>query len=353
MKRTGSMRSRVGPAVTTTLRPCSAPDGRLRAARARPRRSRAARACVPGRSRRRPGRPRRARECRMPRWRSVATFACVAALAHISRFIAGTTVIGASVARHSVVSRSSARPCARRAMKSAEAGAITICAGPARQFDVAHRRFGRRIPEVGAHRTARQRLERQRRDELLRAGRHDDLHVDVALLESAREFGAFIGGDAARDAEQDALVSMDAGADMAADYGGVPRPPQRDCPQFGTEVSGHNAAAPDQRHAGGCYTSGRSGRNRSNAGPARACRIGVRAATARLAIPFVNKELLPEIARRAVRVHVIAQRRAALLDGLAEHGRGSPSTMRSHSTRRIRPAARRGRMPARNSASLA
>ena len=61
-----------------------------------------------------------------PRARSVATFACVAALAHISRFIAGATAIGASVARHSVLSRSSAWPCARRARKSALAGAITM-----------------------------------------------------------------------------------------------------------------------------------------------------------------------------------------------------------------------------------
>ena len=42
----------------------------------------------------------------IPRAASNATLACVAAFAHISRFIAGATVIGTSVARHSVVSRS-------------------------------------------------------------------------------------------------------------------------------------------------------------------------------------------------------------------------------------------------------
>jgi hypothetical protein len=51
--------------------------------------------------------------------------ACTAGCAHITRFIAGAMVSGASVARHSVVSRSLAWPVARRAITSAEAGAIT------------------------------------------------------------------------------------------------------------------------------------------------------------------------------------------------------------------------------------
>jgi hypothetical protein len=56
-------------------------------------------------------------------------FACVALFAHMTRFIAGAITIGASVARHSVASKSSARPPASRAMKSALAGAIsTSCA---------------------------------------------------------------------------------------------------------------------------------------------------------------------------------------------------------------------------------
>ena len=51
--------------------------------------------------------------------------ACVAAFAHICWFMAGASVIGAAVARHSVLSRSSARPAASRAMKSALAGATS------------------------------------------------------------------------------------------------------------------------------------------------------------------------------------------------------------------------------------
>ena len=36
--------------------------------------------------------------------------------------------------------------------------------GPAREFDVAHRGLGRLIPQLAAHRSPRQRLERHRRD---------------------------------------------------------------------------------------------------------------------------------------------------------------------------------------------
>ncbi len=61
----------------------------------------------------------------MPRDLSVATLACVAGLAHMTRFMAGASAMGAEVARHKVVSRSSAWPVARRAMKSAVAGAMT------------------------------------------------------------------------------------------------------------------------------------------------------------------------------------------------------------------------------------
>ena len=65
----------------------------------------------------------------MPREISSSTLACVALLAHMTRFIAGARTMGASVARHKVANKSSARPTASRAMMSAPAGAIsTICA---------------------------------------------------------------------------------------------------------------------------------------------------------------------------------------------------------------------------------
>ena len=62
---------------------------------------------------------------RTPRDTTVSTFACVALLAHMIRFMAGARTTGASVARHRVVNKSSARPPARRARKSALAGAIS------------------------------------------------------------------------------------------------------------------------------------------------------------------------------------------------------------------------------------
>ena len=187
MKRTGSMRSRVGPAVTTTLRPRSSPaaatrgaaqhrlDDLLRLDHAAGAGLAAGLAAVG-----------RARESSTPRWRSVATFACVAALAHIRRFIAGATTIGTSVARHSVDSRSSARPCASRAMKSAVAGAMTMRCG---------QRASSMWP-IAASAAASHRSVRTGRPESawnvsgvtnsLRAGGHHDLHFGAAILESTR-----------------------------------------------------------------------------------------------------------------------------------------------------------------------
>ena len=62
----------------------------------------------------------------IPRSRSVATFACVAGLSHISVCMAGASTTGHVATRMVEVSRSSARPAAARAMKSAVAGATTI-----------------------------------------------------------------------------------------------------------------------------------------------------------------------------------------------------------------------------------
>src|SRR5690606_38840864 len=64
-----------------------------------------------------------------PRARRVSTLAWVAGWAHISRFIAGASASGASVARHRVLTRSSASPWARRALVLALAGAMTMRSG--------------------------------------------------------------------------------------------------------------------------------------------------------------------------------------------------------------------------------
>ena len=78
---------------------------------------------------------------------------------------------------------------------------------PARELDVTHRSLGRGVPEVRPHGVARERLERHRRHELTGTGGHHDLHVDVAIAQTTHELGALVGGDAAGDAEQDAMRS--------------------------------------------------------------------------------------------------------------------------------------------------
>ena len=122
MKRTGSIRSRVGPAVSNTRLPASGPLGAMVLATS-------AASCVGSSMRPAPTSPQAwspspgPQTC-TPRDLSVATLACVAAFAHITRFIAGASAMGAAVARQSVVNRSSAWPVARRARKSAVAGAM-------------------------------------------------------------------------------------------------------------------------------------------------------------------------------------------------------------------------------------
>jgi hypothetical protein len=130
--------------------------------------------------------------------------AWVAALAHITRFIAGATAIGASVARHSVPSRS--RPAVREPREEIGARRRDQHArGPARQFDVAHGGFGGRVPQAGAHRLAGQRLEGQRRDELLRALGHHHAHLRAGVLQAPGQVRGLVGRDAAGHAQQDPL----------------------------------------------------------------------------------------------------------------------------------------------------
>src|SRR4051794_11068523 len=64
-----------------------------------------------------------------PRRRSVATLSCVAGCSHISVCIAGTNTTGQEAVRRVAVSRSSARPAAARASRSAVAGGSTTRTG--------------------------------------------------------------------------------------------------------------------------------------------------------------------------------------------------------------------------------
>ena len=93
--------------------------------RGRRRRSRPARAAGPSRCRRRSAGRRPARARSAPRERSVATLARVAGCSHISVCIAGAKTTGQRAVSRVAVSRSSARPAAARASRSAVAGATT------------------------------------------------------------------------------------------------------------------------------------------------------------------------------------------------------------------------------------
>ncbi len=75
--------------------------------------------------------------------------------------------------------------------------------GAARQVDVAHSVVGARRPQIGEHRPAGQRLQRQRRDEAARGVRHADVDGHPGLDEQPRQLGGLVRGDAAGDAQDD------------------------------------------------------------------------------------------------------------------------------------------------------
>ena len=71
------------------------------------------------------------------------------------------------------------------------------------QTDVPDLGLLREAEGVRRHRVARQRLQRQRRDELLRARGHDDLHPRVSPDEQAHRLARLVAGDAAAQREHD------------------------------------------------------------------------------------------------------------------------------------------------------
>jgi hypothetical protein len=122
--RTGSIGSSVGPAVTMTRLPASAVDVDSASSIA---------ALMASTDARRPwptsplaSSPLSGSTMIAPRSRSVATFACVAGLAHMWVSIAGAMTSGACEARTVVPMRSSAKPLASRAIVCAVAGATTM-----------------------------------------------------------------------------------------------------------------------------------------------------------------------------------------------------------------------------------
>jgi hypothetical protein len=119
-----------------------------------------------------------------------------------------------SVARHKVVSETQGRQqiigrAARKSLEEIRRGwRDDDGVGPACQLDVAHRGFGLRIEELGAHRLARQCLEGERRHELTCRRGHHHLHFGAGFDQASGQVGRFVRGDAAGDAEQQASAGQ-------------------------------------------------------------------------------------------------------------------------------------------------
>ena len=133
-------------------------------------------------------------------------------------FIAGAIVIGAVVARHSVLTRSSAKPCASLARVLAVAGATTTRSAQrassiwpiAASAAASHSEVRTGAP------TAPGRSARRRSAGVLG---HRHLHLRAGVAQAPHQFGGLVRGDAAADAEQDALALQ-----ASADVGGACRP---------------------------------------------------------------------------------------------------------------------------------
>ncbi len=127
MPRTGSIASNVGPAVSSTRLPASTFGWRDATSAAKRSSGSSIR---PSPFSLHASSPVSGPRIATPSCASCAMLRWVALFAHICRFIAGATSSGHSRARHSVDRRSSARPCASLARKSAEAGATMIASAP-------------------------------------------------------------------------------------------------------------------------------------------------------------------------------------------------------------------------------
>ena len=80
--------------------------------------------------------------------------------------------------------------------------------GPAREFDVAHRRLGARVPQFIADIAAGHGLEGHRRDELRGAGGHHHLHLRAALTQPAHEVRRLVRSNSRADADDDAFAGQ-------------------------------------------------------------------------------------------------------------------------------------------------
>ena len=78
---------------------------------------------------------------------------------------------------------------------------------PARQFNMAHGRLRLDIQQIEVDTIAGQGLQGQRRNEFRCCPRHDHTHLGAGLAQESGQLCTLIGGDAAGNAQQNALVS--------------------------------------------------------------------------------------------------------------------------------------------------
>ena len=217
MKRTGSIGSRVPPAVTRTRSPSQgrSPAGSTASTRASSARGvgQAAAAELAARGERALA---RARSRSTPRSRRVARLAWVAASAYMRSFIAGATRRGAAQARKEVVSIESAMPGGELGDRVGRGRRDQVGVAVGGQLEVADRVVARAAGRRGRRRAAgRARTRRsapgRRRCPRRRRRRRSASRVSVistrtpcpASGRQARQLERLVGGDPAADAEQD------------------------------------------------------------------------------------------------------------------------------------------------------
>ena len=200
MNRTGSMRSRVGPAVTTTLSPCSSPTP--------PRTVNNSSAICAGSSMRpTPTSPQACSPLAGPSTRTPRSLQhadvrlCRGIRPHLSihrrrkRDLRGSCE---AERRQQVVGEAVRKPGDELGSRRRDDDLLR----PPRKFDVPHRSLGALVPQIGPHRLAGHGLKSERGYELLGAARHNDLNFRASFDEATHQVRAFVGGDAAGHAEQ-------------------------------------------------------------------------------------------------------------------------------------------------------
>ena len=142
----------------------------------------------------------------MPSALSVARLRCVAGCSHMRTFIAGAASTCLSAASSTAVARSSARPCAILARRSAVAGATTIKSAsrdrricPISASSLRSKRSVKTFSSVSTESESGVTNSAPPRVRIARTRR-------APLLQAAHQFEALIGGDAAADDQEDALA---------------------------------------------------------------------------------------------------------------------------------------------------